>query len=65
MKVNLLGPLVETENVFEAMVYYKDQSKIVSPEVRDFLRFKLEQTAKSLRETAKHIERELKAMDDA
>lgn len=64
MKVDTLAPLVDVQPAYDALAELAEQSDLRGPEARAFLRFKLEDCVKRLRETAKHLDARLKVLSE-
>ena len=64
MKLDTLAPLVDVHSAFDALAELKDKRGLHGPEARRFLRFKLKECAKSLRDTARHLEEQLKILPE-
>lgn len=64
MKIDTLGPLVDVQPAFNALVELKDQRDLYDKPTKQFLRAKLRETAKSLNETAKYISEQLKDLEE-
>ncbi len=64
MKIDTLNrSLVDTHPVYEALAELKDQSGIYTGQAKRYLRAKLKATIREMRRTAKHLEKELEAID--
>jgi Fe-S-cluster containining protein len=62
-KIDVFERIVHTQPAYDALTVLKSGGVFVENELtRKFLRYKLEQAVHDMKETAKHIESELKSL---
>lgn len=65
VKIDTLGPLLDTKPIYEALAEFKDQSDLYDATTKNFLRAKLKATIRELRSTATYLEEQLAALKGA
>ncbi len=60
MKIDTMAPLVDVHPIYEALAEFKDGRDLYDRVTKAFLRSKLKKAIQTLRETADHLEEELK-----
>lgn len=64
MKIDTLLPLVDVQPAFDALVELKDQRGLHSADAKGFLRTKLTECSKSLRDTAQYLDEQLETLSE-
>lgn len=62
MKVETLGSLVDTKDLYQALAEFKTMG-FLPPETKSYLAFKIRETCNDMAKTAKYVREQMDAMD--